>query len=55
LVEDGEYKGVYVADTGNDCVRFISPEGHVTTLSLKIPDVRLMANNCEGGSCKFEI
>jgi hypothetical protein len=31
LVEDGEFKGIYVADTGNDCIRFVNSSGIMIT------------------------
>lgn len=49
------FKGLYIADTGNDCVRFAHPDGTVETLDLLgVPDVRLTASDCAGGVCKFE-
>jgi len=48
----GEFKGLYIADTGNDCIRFAHPDGTVTTLDLKgVPDVRETATDCVGGKC----
>ena len=31
LNEKGELSGLFIADTGNDCVRFASPNGQLTT------------------------
>ena len=49
-----EFLGLYIADTGNDCIRFAHADGRVETLDLKgIPDVRATASaNCSGGVCK---
>ena len=36
-----EFSGLYIADTGNDCIRFAHPDGRVQTLELiGVPDVR---------------
>lgn len=36
--------GLYIADTGNDCIRFARSDGHVETLELiGVPDVRTTA------------
>lgn len=46
------FKGLYIADTGSDCVRFAHPDGRVETLDLVgVPDVRLTASTCVGGQC----
>eukprot|EP00351_Strombidinopsis_sp_SopsisLIS2011_P002825 CAMPEP_0116888404 /NCGR_PEP_ID=MMETSP0463-20121206/23391_1 /TAXON_ID=181622 /ORGANISM="Strombidinopsis sp, Strain SopsisLIS2011" /LENGTH=220 /DNA_ID=CAMNT_0004553065 /DNA_START=1323 /DNA_END=1982 /DNA_ORIENTATION=+ len=38
---DGNLVGLYIADTGNDCIRFAKPDGSVETVELHgIPDVR---------------
>ena len=51
-MQDGAVLGFYVADTGNDCVRFINHEGNITTPALhNIPDVRETASDCVGGQC----
>jgi hypothetical protein len=45
-----EFLGLYVADTGNNCVRFVDREGTVTTPEFKgIPDAR---EACKDGTCK---
>ena len=28
------FLGLYVADTGNDCIRFVNPDGSVQTLEI---------------------
>lgn len=50
---DGQsFLGLYIADTGNDCIRFASPDGRVETLLLQgVPDVRLTSSDCIGGQC----
>lgn len=49
--EDGAFKGLYIADTGNSCVRFAHPDGTVQTLELRgIPDVR-STNPADCGDC----
>lgn len=54
-INDGKFLGLYIADTGNDCVRFADPTGLVTTLRLEgIPDVRETASDCVGGQCKAD-
>ena len=50
-----EFIGLYIADTGNDCIRFAGADGHVETLTLHgVPDVRLTASDCIGGQCNPE-
>lgn len=50
LIEDEKFVGIYVADTGNDCIRFISSDGQISTPALtNIPDVRETASDCLGG------
>ena len=40
--------GLYIADTGNDCIRFARCDGHVETLELiGVPDVRTTAGRVE--------
>ena len=47
--------GLYIADTGNDCIRFVDPTGVVKTVKLEgIPDVRETASDCVGGLCKAD-
>ena len=53
---DGTFLGLYVADTGNDCIRFATPNGQVRTLALQgVPDVRLTARSadCDDGVCRI--
>ena len=51
----GKFVGLYIADTGNDCVRFADPSGLVSTVKLEgIPDVRETASDCVGGQCKAD-
>ena len=53
----GEQKfvGLYIVDTGNDCLRFAHPDGRVETLELHgVPDVRITASECVGGGCTVE-
>lgn len=48
--KNGKVEGLYVADTGNNCVRFVDNDGNVTTLDFKgIPDAR---EACSEGVCK---
>jgi len=36
-----KFVGLYIADTGNNCIRYANEDGQVTTLDLTgIPDVR---------------
>ena len=43
--------GLYIADTGNDCIRYARGDGHVETLELiGVPDVRSTAG-CSGDVC----
>jgi hypothetical protein len=50
LSSTGEFMGLYIADTGNDCIRFANTEGLLTTLKITgIPDVKETASNCVGG------
>lgn len=54
VLSDGsiKYLGLYIADTGNDCVRFAREDGHVETVELAgVPDVRLTASECVGRQC----
>jgi hypothetical protein len=52
-IQGGQFVGLYIADTGNDCIRFASPDGSVTTPELKgVPDVRETSSDCVGGQCK---
>lgn len=45
------FLGLYVADTGNDCIRFTHPDGRVETLELVgVPDVRSTAG-CTDNVC----
>ena len=45
--------GILIADTGNNCIRMASLDGHVTTLEITgIPDVRETMAQCEDGVCK---
>jgi hypothetical protein len=54
-VKQGELKGLFIADTGNNCIRFAKPSGEVETLDIKgIPDVRETAMNCDGGVCEVK-
>ena len=47
------FEGLYIADTGNDCIRFAHSDGRVQTLEFAgVPDVRLTSSDCEGGLCK---
>lgn len=47
------FEGLYIADTGNDCIRFAFPDGRVETLEFfGVPDIRLTSSDCEGGTCK---
>lgn len=49
------FEGLYIADTGNDCIRFAHADGRVETLELTgVPDVRSTAANCQGGVCTME-
>lgn len=49
------FLGLYIADTGNDCVRFAHPDGTVETLELLgVPDVRATASDCVDGVCKVD-
>ena len=50
---DGQtFEGLYIADTGNDCIRFAHADGRVETLELVgVPDVRSTASDCSGGVC----
>lgn len=52
---DGQtFLGLYIADTGNDCIRFAHADGRVETLELiGVPDVRSTAADCTGGVCEF--
>ena len=51
--ETGELLGLYIADTGNNCLRFSDLEGSLKTLELfKIPDVKETASDCTGGKCE---
>lgn len=55
-VKKGEFKGIVIADTGNNCIRMAKPDGTVETLEITgIPDVRETASNCEGGVCEFKL
>mmetsp|Transcript_2865 Transcript_2865/g.3911 ORF Transcript_2865/g.3911 Transcript_2865/m.3911 type:complete len:117 (+) Transcript_2865:1279-1629(+) len=48
------FLGLYIADTGNDCLRFAHPDGRVETLQLHgVPDVRSTALECAGGVCRM--
>lgn len=48
--KDGVFEGLYIADTGNNCIRFVDAEGIVSTLELKgVPDIR---EACADGVCK---
>ena len=50
------FTGLYIADTGNDCIRFAWPDGRVETLELHgVPDVRITASECRGGLCGVEL
>ena len=52
LIENGEFKGIYIADTGNDCIRFVNSSGILITPQLKgVPDVRETSSDCVGGQC----
>lgn len=52
-VKNGAFQGLYIADTGNNCVRFAHPDGTVQTLELKgIPDVRT-TNPDDCADCEF--
>ena len=47
-----EFVGLYVADTGNDCIRFVYTNGTVETLEISgVPDVRSTAGSCTGDVC----
>lgn len=51
----GEYKGLLVADTGNNCVRIVRPNDHIETLELKgIPEVQFTVNECKDGVCEAD-
>lgn len=55
-VKKGELKGIVIADTGNNCIRMVKPDGVVETLEiLGIPDVRETSSSCEGGVCEFKL
>lgn len=56
VTAQGDFAGLYIADTGNDCIRFAEPSGQVRTLELHgVPDVRLTAAaNCSGGVCRLD-
>jgi len=44
-MKKGEFKGIIVADTGNNCIRIAKPDGSVETLEITgIPDVRETSN-----------
>jgi hypothetical protein len=48
----GEFKGILVADTGNNCIRLAKLNGEVETLELTgIPDVRETSSDCKDGVC----
>lgn len=50
LIEDDEFRGIYVADTGNDSIRFIDKDGITYTPQFDgVPDVRETASDCIGG------
>ncbi|CDW76170.1 nhl repeat-containing protein 2-like [Stylonychia lemnae] len=52
VVKGGEFKGILVADTGNNCIRMATLDGEVKTLEFKgIPDVRETIQNCDNGVC----
>ena len=54
-VKQGEFKGIIIADTGNNCIRMAKPNGEVETLELiGIPDVRETASECKDGVCKVD-
>jgi hypothetical protein len=49
-MKEGTVEGFYVADTGNDCIRFIGKDGYIQTPTLhNVPDVRETASDCIGG------
>ena len=49
---DQKFVGLYIADTGNDCIRFCHLDGQLETLELvDVPDVRLTSSDCIGGQC----
>ena len=53
VAADGSFVGLYIADTGNDCIRFACPEGQVETLDLiDVPDVRTTNGDCVGRQCE---
>ena len=47
------FLGLYITDTGNDCIRFAHADGRVETLALEgVPDVRTISgDNCDGEVC----
>ena len=51
----GVFAGLYIADTGNDCIRLAMPDGSVVTPDFKgIPDVRETSSDCTGGTCAVD-
>ena len=55
--ENGMFKGVYIADTGNNCVRYADAEtGYVRTLEFTgIPDRRETDKSNECKDCVFDL
>lgn len=54
-VKKSELKGIFIADTGNNCIRMATMDGKVQTLDIKgIPDVRETASECTGDVCEFK-
>ena len=50
LIQDEIFQGIYVADTGNNCIRFIDSNGVISTPKIDgIPDVRESASECADG------
>ena len=50
------FEGLYIADTGNDCIRFVDADGNCSTLDLaSIPDVRLTSSDCVSGQCSADL
>lgn len=54
-IKKGEMKGLFIADTGNNCIRLAKPSGEVETLDIQgIPDIRETAVDCKEGVCEVK-
>ena len=54
--KQARFLGLYIADTGNNCIRFAHADGRVETLELVgIPEVRSTAHDsCSNGVCRLD-